>query len=296
MKRIAFIFAVIILMIGVLCAVLPPFILDGNITAKNDNYAIVHNDSEYHLYFRGSYRSFNTKPKLNNDGLHVAAPSVKFASFAEMKSDIQSGNFSKSEMGNIARFKRNSQGYVQAVNPAELYEPFFPAAFELDLSYITWRGNGYSVVYNWQDSEKTEANVLFWSKEFFEKEVDRLFTDHVQSLKDVSSNVNIHYVTTEESRNATIVQYTSSAGMDFRTILYSINKNGKSLYIMETYCLDNKGNDFFKVSEETPHKVDIYCSEHGKYFLASLRDLSARPTMEELSAVGLRKYVETEVS
>jgi len=288
----------IVLVICVICTVLPPLVLGGNIVSANDNYIIVHNNSEYHMYFLDSYRSYNTESSLTDDNdFCVSAPSIKFASFAEMKSDIQSGNFTKSEMDNIVRFNRNKQGYVQTLNVTELCEPNLPVAFGLNLSHVTWYGNSYTVTYNWLlDYESSSSSVLFWSKEFFEEEVARLFTDYAQALKNVNRNVNIHYVSTEESRNATIVQYTSASGQDFRTILYSISEKGKTLYILENYCLDNKGHDFFEVSEEIPYMVQIYGTEYGKYFCANLHNLPTRPTMEELSSVGMRKYTETDAS
>jgi len=98
----------------------------------------------------------------------------------------------------------------------------------------------------------------------------------------------IHSVTTDPERNATVVTHTTWLGLNVKTAVYRIRTNNKELYVYESFRPDE--------SETVPILITILGKESGKYYSVTLRYLSARPTMAELSSIDIREYIKTEVS
>ena len=246
-------------------------------------YKLMQENGSYYVQLTADEISEN----INSSAL-APKTSIEFSSFEEMQQDFKTGNFTKEEIS-ILRLGADTDGKINLNFALDApLEAVFPASFGFELKCISLKyGGKYDLIYRKPDSTRSNT-VVSRSKDYWESEYERAYVDPVQNLRNVSSFTVINSVTTETERNATVVSYTTLSGDNIKIFVYTITKSDKILHIYETYRLDE--------SETVPQYISILGYDAGEYFEIYLPDLSARPTLDELSVIGLREYVKTEVS
>ncbi len=87
-----------------------------------------------------------------------------------------------------------------------------------------------------------------------------------------------------------IVEYYNSAET-YRDIFIETEQNGKMVYMVLRYLLEDKRPFPERVSNTAPWTVKIFCEDNGVYYFVSLKELTETPTYEWLSSFGLTPYV-----
>jgi len=275
MKRIILICMAALLIVGSFCFLEPAIFAKGKVVHLNTKYAIVQNGSECYLRFG----LLSSKYRTPDENFSQMGPQVVFSSLKEMKADIQNGTFTEEELRNISQFPRSENGYPQTVNIAKLYEPVIPSTICPRDVQITWIGNSYSFWYG------RKVTACYYPKDFFDSEVDRRYFSLVDTIREHGAK----NIITETSENATVVNYETSLGWKAREKLYTIADDSKVLYVIESYWPERE-------SDTIPESVTVYGSQNGQYFFIYFASPTRRYSMDELSAIGVREYVETEVS
>lgn len=240
---------------------------NDNVIAENDHYRIEAAGEKYYLSLKG------TGSDTSVPGACVEQPAVRFSSLKEMKEDILTGNFTEAEVKELQRFSKNEEGKVEICSMQKLYEPAFPS--DLEIKSVVWTGRSYNFVIGF----KTVSTGSVW------------FTMNHTEFSNYLAEFNTTYgsVETVEDRNATIDSYRAGSGKDVRLIKYTITTvNNTTLYINECYSLDE--------SSTVPNYVQILVDSGGIYLFGTVNSFESRPSVEWLSKIGVREYVETEVA
>jgi len=249
-----------------------------DVVLYNKQFRIEEKNGEYILHFNGEPPEVPTFAP----GISVSqdAPHVDFSSMAEMKQDIQSGNFTENELVHIQRFyQKDSKGNVLVCNLNKLYEPISPSSWNMEITNIWWSGLYYSFLLE-DHSKNARATVqLYGNREAYEQSKNRQLD--LSSLADNPTAIQVQ----EEDRNATVYKW-SNQGVDFKVKTYTI-EDGNTLHVYESYSGNIATGNF------PLELVSLYGEYQGVFFCVTLTKLKFRPTMDELKAFGIREYVET---
>ena len=229
----------------------------------------------------GSYLvlgSANLKNSSQASGSELQ-PYVYFQSVAEMKSDIQNGNFTAAEFAEIARFSKDSKGNVAVCSVDNLFDVAKPESYTLEK--ITWTGTSYSFHL---ERVNLTATVTVKTRRGAENMIRKYF-EELRSVTDYDKKE------IDEEVNGT-AYYFNFTGYPGKRVNYTFSKNEIDYYVSEGYnCISGK----YVISDITIIGIsDAACFEIG-FDNASSVNLS-RLTADEISQFSLKKYVETEVS
>jgi len=226
----------------------------------------------------GSYLvlgSANLKNSSQASGSELQ-PYVYFNSVAEMKSDIQNGNFTAAEFAEIARFSKNSKGNVAVCSVDNLFEITKPDNFSLEK--IGWSGKGYSF---YLSRGNQSAYLTICTKESAEKRIRHNF-EELKSVTDYDRKE------IDEEVNGT-TYYFNFTGYPGKRVNYTFTQNGIDYYVSEGYKTD--GGKYALYSVEVVGISNAYC-----FSLLVESGTFSRIPVEVLKQFSLKKYVETEVS
>jgi len=208
----------------------------------------------------------------------AAAPEVRFSSISEMKNDIKTGNFSEEEIGKIACFSKDTAGNIEICNIDNLFEPTFPTKLTLD--YISWRGSTYCYFFN-----DSQIDFCLTTQERANYEIDREFvsarpiTEHDQK--------ETFEIAPDVSATAYYFNYT---GYPTKDVHYSFVADDITYYVRERYDWGN-GDPWVNliiIGVSNSQSFIIYMQPPFAFWDGF--------SVEEISQIGLKKYVETEVS
>ena len=210
-------------------------------------------------------------------------PYILFDSFEEMRNDIISGNFTKEELSELARFYKDEEGRILVCDLNSLHEPIFPENFAYE---IEWCGPYYYFIAR-KDENRVGVVLSTCSKERCD-DVARRTNGTWRPSGFEESEVQ---VTKTRDRNATVYccEETRRTGIIVteKHIFYSFDVDGITYTVWEWY--DQLTDDLARVTY-------IYGYSNGYYFHAQISKLSERPSIEWLSRFGVRDRVEAEVS
>ena len=239
-------------------------------------YQLVKNDDGYYMVFKNT-----AQENSSSNGSLVAAPKIEFHSLAELRQDIKTGNFTEKELAVIQTFKKDKEGNITVCSIDKLYEPTLPEAYPL--SHISWMGGKY-YTFEYKGISSSYLNFFqFFSKERFDEE-----REDIQRVATCMPN-DVPYVKVEgvHDRNAEVYTRTLKDGEVQTIIIYSIQSEGKTLYIEEAYSTK-------EVPEEgVPWCIYLIGEQYGQCFSGYISHLDERPSVEWLSKFGIREYVET---
>lgn len=282
-KKFICIIAIALVVAAALCWLLPIAIYGGKVVISNKNYVVTEKDGVFTLNFSSRNDQLNTAPTGSvapDMNISIAAPFVEFANFEELRADIKSGDFTEEELGNIARFNRDEENRVIVPDINEIYAPVFPERLQsrFSLSFVQW-GNYdfFSQFYNYGKAGSTEVYVDELQKAHFDEAVAEEFTDPVKRLEYIGND--IIDVRAGEYEDSTIVKYRSYAGLIVENHYYTISKDGKTLYVVESFYLN----------KTLPESIEIYVNQNDHYFRIELFKCTFRPTYEEIAQIYFEK-------
>lgn len=237
-------------------------------------YEIVVENGEYYLILDDDLPEFYWGPGPESGVMaQIVGPGIRFDSLEELRSDIETGNFTENELSNISGF--DSDGDLRVRIFDNLYDIVAPE--ELEKYRLNWKGISYNILLR---NGAMQANVSFINQETYNKTLSKYANfENEDGIKLLEKFF-------EEDRNATVLTYNTSEreedwGRIYTKKLYSLNQGEKSLLINESYRVGGSGQeeDF---SETIPDSVRIYGEENGIYFEVFLDNLSERPAVDWL--------------
>ncbi|MGM9646753.1 MAG: hypothetical protein ACI3YH_01310 [Eubacteriales bacterium] len=249
---------------------------------ENEKYTLVWEQGKCYLSIK-SPDEYAPLDSQTHNSIMLDPSIIQFDSIREMKETIANGNFSESEMIQLANyFPKDDQGRVKVLNIDQLYCPVLPDG--IADGGINWRGETYSC------SLSSEIGVHGWFSYRTYESYSNIFQNNYTDF--FESNELVHLVSTsnETERNATIYEFTTSLA-ELRKIRYCIETNDKILYIDETYAL-SVNHELLVPSETIPSSINIYGQMDEGYFYIYLSDFTERPSVEWLSSFGLIEYAE----
>lgn len=227
---------------------------------------------QYRLFWENgkSYMEFSTAAPATGNGFLVALEHPRFSSVYEMKQGILSGDFSDAELCALRAYTPSNINTVEICNIHSLYEATLPAGIEIE--HIELYGKEYTFEFD-------GGNISYITQETFEYEVERTYNGSA-----LSDSISITSIEAIADRNAEVMRY-NYGGSEIERVRYTNETSNGMQYILEVYkdgvvsrlcILGTLGNAYYKVNY--------------------VENLTQRPSIEWLSAFGLREYVETEVS
>lgn len=220
-------------------------------------YELIERDGSYFIQFHDTAPSNSN----SNTGL-VAVPCLEFSSLRELISDFKTGNFTEEELKELRRFKKNADGEIQICSLNNLYEPILP---EGKYDKVQYKGG--------------VPNFIFEDVFVF------ITLDKARFERELESSNSLDYCTligTDTERNANI--YASVFADDLFICKYTIESNGYTYYVTE--ALDSLEADLAS--------LEIIAEKDDLYFLVNNIVETPRRTIEWITQLGIREYVETE--
>jgi len=237
----------------------------------NGGYQYVENGDESYVVLKSLFTDVFTNDK-------IVTGSVEFASVSEMKTDILDGCFTKDEMLVIKCFDKNENGAVHVCSVESLLEPTLPSIYELD--YISWRGKSYSFVLK----AKSMADKPFLAymepiePETMDAELQEKFYRKRWGNRVTGTDV-------DAERNGKIIYFLDEYDAENKAIVYSIEHDRTTLYVVETY--------FSTHSDSIPAKIRLWGNANGECFYVHIDVPATRLGMDELKAFGVKEYGKT---
>ena len=234
-------------------------------TVRTEKYTIYWEDGKCYMRFR----SVNGSDSGSAEEMErIYYP--EFSSVKEMKEALSKGDLSDREIEALMLYSSSKSNIVEICDVSKFYEACLPE--NTSISYVIFGGT-------WYQFELSNGNIACVVKEDYLRELERYHTGG-----GLSDNNEIISVENVADRNAEVTKYVY---MDKTvTIVRYENELAKgSQNVMELYN-DKDGLVLINLAGE--------CD--GAYYVASILDISERPSLEWLASFGLREYVETEVS
>ena len=234
-------------------------------TVRTEKYTIYWEDGK-------CYMRFHSVKESNSGNAEEMGKSYypEFSSVKEMKEALSKGDLSEREIETLMLYSSSNRNILEICDISKFYEACLPE--NASISYVMFGGT-------WYHFELSNGNIACVNEEDYLRELERYHTGG--GLSDSNEIISVENVA---DRNAEVTKYVY---MDKTvTIVRYENELAKgSQNVMELYN-DKEGLVLINLAGE--------CD--GAYYVASILDLSERPSLEWLAAFGLREYVETEVN
>lgn len=217
----------------------------------------------------------DSQSSLSSAATQSLAPYVYFSSISEMIEDIQEGNFTEEEKMQIAKFSRNNTGNISTMSLDNLYEPIAASNYSIDS--VSWTGKYYGVEYKDESTGET-VNFSMGGKRHYDLE------------QQINANVEKVAIKSEPDptrKNGRLYHVVGMDGGKYKLILFEITDGSKTLHVREYYP---------NTTSTVPDLIVINGTENGLYYKVSIMEIKTRPSLEKLTAFGLREYAETETS
>ena len=238
-------------------------------------------NGKFYLYF--SEESMENA-NLNNVNTQIAIRSPTFSSVAELKTAVETGNFSKENLAILQDRAINRS--LEIADPGKFYDAILPTGLETEK--IVWGFTYYGVNINWGTNKfGTGAVVIDMEGDYHDAEFERSFVNYKSGAKTPISDRII------EDRNAREFIYTVTTGK-YKMLLYQIENGDRLLYVRELYCLDYNEPEYLSgyMSETIPRSIRIFCKEEDVSWFAYFSNFEERPSIEWLTSFGVKKLAE----
>jgi hypothetical protein len=208
-----------------------------------------------------------------------------FSNLSQMKTAIEQGKFTESQIKAIKTYKKDASGKIKICDLNNLYDATVPDGFGRE--YIAWNGTSYNMDY------VHENGITFMGVDIFD------LASYEKSYKEEFSKVSQKYAlsTTEPERNAEV--YVGTPGkVTYKYVRYTIVDGNKTLNVLEIYYVGVREGvanpEIYTqyICEDVPNNIRIWGEQDGVKFTVGLWYPKERPSMEYLSQFGLTAYVE----
>jgi len=283
----------ICIIVSIILALALLFVLLFPTICKYNSYRIVKKSGKFYLrfddvyYYHELYESsdplilYYLKYKSHNiqhqtDKFPLLPYTLSFSSVEEMKNDILTANFNKTQLHQLAKYV--SQNYpntklIRVFNPEQLYEPTFPSDFS---GYcVEWpsKTNSYICKISSTRSNHEQATWNMISQVGCSDEVDKLLD--YESCQPYPYSGGFTDIVHVSDRNAT--EYYLSTNL--KDVIYQFEDQGTTYTVLEKY----RGS-------EQPDTIILYSENPEKCFKVYIHGLVERPSIEWLSQFGIKKY------
>lgn len=241
-------------------------------------YTIKEEDGNYYIQFDEN-ASYSASANSTQIGKHTP----KFNSVSELKTTIETGNFSQEDLAYLQ--KRSKNGITALGHPDNLYDVTLPSG--LDATGVYWEVDGYLVDINWGRNEYEHGSVTIELDETAYTQAFEQFCNYKSAADIIISE------TTLSDRNASELIYTNVSGK-YRLLNYQLTNKNKIIYIQELYCLETYVPDSFHwtISESVPFIVKTFCDEGPVQWYTHFTGFEERPTVQWLSSIGTKKVTD----
>lgn len=208
---------------------------------------------------------------------------IEFKSLTEMKYAIKNNRFTKRQadvMKASNSFKKDANG-IKICDPDNLYQPVLPDNLECGVVWLG--GENYSFMIKSNSSISGTFHCL--TKDAYDEAFKRMYTDYFEYGSATIKSIEDEYYGSIPTK---VYHYNTVSG-ELKQIRYSLNVNGKTVIVDESYCLRMDSNDI-PTSATVPFDISVYFVEGDKYYSVYLSNLSSRPTVNWLSQIGIEEF------
>lgn len=240
---------------------------------ENESYTLIERNGVYTLRFH------EPLPGKDKGNANVSSPGgtyIKFDTVAKMKEALETGNFTDKQLDSIRNHFTRKGGEILSVNPNELYEVALPE--DMEATEVTWNGDDYIFTVKSKTDDEVSGRLEFDTKEEHDRHEQKM-TEFLEINDDI-----VQYKV--EERDATFYEYTSSFGVTMRIVMYTLQSDGKTTMVHETYRMTGTEAEF--------QGVWLCGEQDGAFFYADIEG-DSRPSVEWLLSIGLKPYTETAV-
>ena len=240
---------------------------------ENDGYRLYKDSGNYYISLPEEYSA------SSDSAFCQAPPSVSFASYDEMLSDIRTGNFTHKELMEIARFTKNTDGNIIVCNLDHLFEPTYPSNC---LGYtIEWHGSFCEY-----EIEIEGGGRCYFSDHYTQKFVDEEIAGLTSNTFTPVSPYSGEVLSTEsdDENNATVYYYTF--GEDKSQIrmvrIYIVEESDATYGVLEQYSSCSP--------DSVPDYVEIICDLEDNNFVLFIYSPGKRYSVDEIKEFALVPY------
>ncbi len=254
-------------------------------TVESDSYTIEWKNGVGYLDFKNG----NEKDDLYLDGCVQYADTIEFESISELRETLTQATLDEDQLFTIRNFfPRSEDGRILIIDPQKIAVPTLPS--DMMINYVTLKGTSCS----FRTAPQNEATSPVGFRGPFHFRTQEQHEDNIRYFEnfgntfDSKDGYELISKTTSTDRNATIYEYIAPAGT-FKRVHYVITDGDKTLHISENYRIAPPPDATYPVetSETVPIELNIYGSVGETYFSVRNYSLTARPSIEWLSAWGV---------
>lgn len=254
-------------------------------TVETDSYTIEWKNGVGYLNFKNG----NEKDDLYLDGCIQYSGTIEFDSVSDLRETLTQETLDEDQLFTIRNFfPRSEDGRILIIDPQKIAIPTLPP--DMMIRSVTLSGTSctfYIAPPNYETSPVGFRGPFRFSTPK-EHEDNMKYLQNFGNTFDSKDGYELISKTTTTDRNATIYEYITPAGT-FRQIHYVITDGDKTLHIRENYRIAPPPDATYPVetSETVPIELRVYGSVGENYFSVSSYSLTARPSIEWLSAWGV---------
>ena len=227
----------------------------------------------------------DTGDSEGNSGINATSYSVSyphFSSISEMKRRLTTGNLSEDEIYALTFRQSDPNTGIEIMDINNLYEAMYPENLTVD--YIQLSEKGYSFYF-----KELNGSIACFDEESYNYNFELIYQN--------PSGVRTFLSQEMDQENKTITYSQNNDGKVYKTVTYTAVAHNIPIYVSELYLVNNAD----KANSETLTKLDVFGVKDTQHFMVSffrLEDTAVGQGISEewIASLGLRKYVETEVS
>lgn len=244
---------------------------------------VIAETSEHRVFRSGDdvYIEFLKDYESGDSDSGIVPAGIGFDDLEDLKKRILENDFTDSQKAEIRRGMMKDGELRPIFDIEKLYQPICPAEFSAPA--LSWPGTPrYTFCYLSNDESKPlNVYFMYYEKTYFEETYTKECVGFFNELGD-------EYVVTESS-STDVIEYLSD---DTRYLFYTIEDNGRTIHVKETYLLVSKQN---AVSETVPFTIEMYVVEGDICYTVTLdyvsQALAEHPTEEWLLSFGMEPYI-----
>jgi hypothetical protein len=238
------------------------------------------NSSGYHYVVEngcGYITIEHTASQSDMIGSQVEESRIRFASYAEMVADIRDGNFTETEMKELAEFPCNKDGRIKVLDINNVYFPVLPDGSSGEIAKIDWYGNRFEL------SATHPIGELF----FIQIEDSSDWESFRDRRLGFSKKQPIDY---DVERNATVYKWIDGSDRVRYSICFDIEINNTCVYVCESFLNEYSGAPSQIIMFGSTGTLNYIISIGDPYWVSSV-PLPERPSTEFLKQITIERYI-----
>lgn len=237
------------------------------------DYDLVKKDGKSYISLR-PVEEKEEESDTDNAYVSTAVFGPTFSTVAEMKNSIENNKLSEQALYAI-RTLYAKDGLWEICDLDNLYDVRLPD--ETSIKQIALRGKSYS--FTLDNYIASSCFIDYLDEADYNEEFEEEYLGFPNEFQEVI------WEDQTTDRNATIKYYKTGAG-NFKRIEYTIQQEGRMLYVIEEYILSIE-LESKPTSDTIPRTVTVYGEENGAYYKVWVLAPVERPSVEWITSFGL---------